>query len=82
MLNFDSNPRDRNEVQKNKWTLVYQTDLNGESEKTITVFSPIGLLFFPKYDSPSFILQRTLHVNTGIICVRLKRSLRRFISAK
>jgi hypothetical protein len=31
MLNFDSNPRDRNEVQKNKWTLVYQTDLNGES---------------------------------------------------
>jgi hypothetical protein len=38
MLNFDSTPRDRNEVQKNKWTLVYQTDLNGESEKKITVF--------------------------------------------
>jgi hypothetical protein len=33
MCNFDPTPRGRNEVQNNKWTTPYQTELNGESEK-------------------------------------------------
>jgi hypothetical protein len=33
MLNFDPTPRGRNRVQKNKRTLVYQTELNEELKK-------------------------------------------------
>jgi hypothetical protein len=33
MCNFVPTPQGRNEVQKNKWSPHYQTELDGESEK-------------------------------------------------
>jgi hypothetical protein len=50
ICNFDPNPRGRNEVQKNKWTPHYQTELNGESEKN-NRFAPRELLFLTKCGS-------------------------------
>ena len=48
LYNFDQTPRGRSEVQKNKWTPDYQTELNGKSEKN-NRFMPRELLFLTKY---------------------------------
>ena len=53
ICNFDSNPSGRTEVQKNKRTPHYQTELDGESEKN-NRFAPRKLLFLTKYGSLIF----------------------------
>jgi hypothetical protein len=42
LCNFDSTPRGRKEVQKNKWTPHYQNELNEESENN-NRFAPRSL---------------------------------------